>query len=707
MKLRLVLPLTLSAVAMAQQAVLVGPTKLGAPSNEWTDLGPEGGRVLSVVIDPQNSGVVYASTPVGLFKSHDHGTNWTKIGLMGYIVGEVIIDAHDSNTIYVETAGHNDQDTFQIQLFKSTDGGATWSELDSGRSDFCCGGFVIDAFNRNTVYVGTLGGILKSTDGGSSWKNSSTGLPSNLIANALALDSQHPGVLYVAGVLQGTHDSGVFKTVDGAATWAEADAGLTLSPNVGINGLTLDQTRPEILYLVAGRGQVFKSTDGASSWTESEAGIRPDSILGAVVVDPSALDTLFMTGWGGGDYEIYKSADGGTNWTSSILPSYPYGIAIDPRNSSTLYLAGDGGAFMSLDGGASWTASKWGLRAVPVISVAMEQGNPRTIYVGTDQGLFKSTDAGSDWHVASAGITSGYPADSIVGLAVDPRNPANMFAATSGVECGYGAGGVFRSTDGSASWTDTGVVSCMYGLALDPQTPSTVYAATAYSGILKSTDGAQTWTPRNSGLLPSTFPGPQVTAVGLDPQRPTTLFAGITVWDGQAHGGLFKSVDGAMTWLPTRLQTNGIPISSVVVDSRNSNTVYAAIGREGSSSGALWKSTDGGTNWRNLIASMPVSVYAVVIDPRDSMNVFAATDAGVMKSTDGGESWTLVPGSPAFSRVLALDSQDVGILYAGGLGGLFSTTFCRDRRGTLSNVTSVQPAERADPRRPAGCPDQR
>ena len=367
-----------------------------------------------------------------------------------------------------------------------------------------------------------------------------------------------------------------------------------------------------------------------------------------------------------------------------------------------MYLATLGGAFKSSDGGASWTATKSGLRAIPVISLGMEQGYPRTIYAGTDNGLFKSTDAGSDWQAAGSGIKLYYPADSIAALAVDPQNPTNVFAATSGVECGYGAGGVFRSTDGSASWTDTGIVSCMYGLAVDSQTPSTVYAATAVNGILKSTDGAQNWTPSNTGLLSSTLRGPQATAVGIDAQRPTTLFVGISVWDGQAHGGLFKSVDGAMTWLPTGLQTNGVPISSVAIDPRNGNNVYAAIGRESSSSGALWKSTDGGMNWRNLFASMPVSVYAVLIDPRDSMNVFAATDAGVMKSTDGGENWALIPGSPAFSRVLALDSQDAGLLYAGGLGGLFSTTFCRDRRSTLRNVTSVQPAETADPRR-TGC----
>jgi photosystem II stability/assembly factor-like uncharacterized protein len=661
--------------------------------------------VLSVVIDPQNSNIVYASTPVGVFKSSDRGANWTNSGLIGYIVGLLAIDPHNSNSIYAITLGHNDQDFYEDSVFKSSDGGATWDGVEVGFSGCCIETLAIDPFNPETVYLGRWRGVSKTNNGGRSWEDSGTGLPANLIIYTLALDSQNPNVLYVTGILEGTRSSAVFKSLDWAATWKEADAGLPLSPNLGIGHLTIDPARPQIVYLTADRGRLFKSTDGAYSWTASAAGIQSNSILEEVAVDPQKPDTLFVADLDG---QMYKSTDAGTTWTSlstHFPPAFDLGgIVIDQRDSKSMYLNTLDGLFMSSDGGANWAATKSGLRAIPVTSLAMGELNSRTIYAGTDQGLFKSTNAGLDWQAASEGIKADYPADSIVALAVDSRNPSNVFAATSGVECGYGAGGVFRSTDGSASWTDTGVVSCMYGLAIDPQTPSTVYAATAFRGILRSTDGAQNWTPRNTGLLPSTLPGPQITALGIDPQRPPTLFAGISVWDGQTHGGLFKSVDGAMTWHATGLQTNGVPISSVAVDPRNGNNVYAAIGRESSSSGALWKSTDSGMNWRNLFASMPVSVYAVLIDPRDSMNVFAATDAGVMKSTDGGESWTLIRGSPAFSRVLVLE-EDVGILDAGGLGGLFSTTLCLDRRSTIRNVTSVQPVKRADPRR-AGCLDQ-
>jgi hypothetical protein len=117
-------------------------------------------------------------------------------------------------------------------------------------------------------------------------------------------------------------------------------------------------------------------------------------------------------------------------------------------------------------------------------------------------------------------------------------------------------------------------------------------------------------------------------------------------------------------------------VLSIIIDQKDSSIVHA------STPVGLFKSHDQGANWRNLFALMPVNVYAVLMDPRDSMHVYAATDEGVMGRANRGESWALMRGSPAFSRVLALDSQDAGILYTGGLGGLFSTGFCRQMVST-------------------------
>src|SRR5260370_16633520 len=100
-------------------------------------------------------------------------------------------------------------------------------------------------------------------------------------------------------------------------------------------------------------------------------------------------------------------------------------------------------------------------------------------------------------------MTLDYPAFWVVALAVDPLTPSNLYAGTSGPECGYGAGGIYRSVDDAASWTDTGVVSCMGALVVDPQNPSTVYAATHLRGVVKSTDSGAPWAHARPRLHPA------------------------------------------------------------------------------------------------------------------------------------------------------------------------------------------------------------
>jgi hypothetical protein len=185
------------------------------------------------------------------------------------------------------------------------------------------------------------------------------------------------------------------------------------------------------------------------------------------------------------------------------------------------------------------------LRATQVFSLARTSQVSSTVYAGTDHGVFKSTDAGTSWLAASSGITRLAYANWVVALAVDPLVPANLYAGTSNVECGYGAGGVFKSADGSLSWTDTGLVSCISDVAIDPQVPGTVYAATWYSGVVRSTDGGTSWIAANAGLPSSPYvSAPYVAALAMDPQAPRTLFAAISF----PTQGLFKSVDGGNTW---------------------------------------------------------------------------------------------------------------------------------------------------------------
>jgi hypothetical protein len=170
-------------------------------------------------------------------------------------------------------------------------------------------------------------------------------------------------------------------------------------------------------------------------------------------------------------------------------------------------------------GGAGPVAADWiglGLNGWKALALAVDPETPTTLYAGTDGGgVFKTTDGGASWN---AGLTNRM----VLALALDPQTPTTLYAGTYG--------GVFKTTDGGASWSAAGLANrIVLALALDPQTPTTLYAGTDGGGVFKTTDGGASWSAMNGGLTLLT-----VRALALDPQTPTTLYAGT---DG---GGIFR-----------------------------------------------------------------------------------------------------------------------------------------------------------------------
>jgi photosystem II stability/assembly factor-like uncharacterized protein len=288
------------------------------------------------------------------------------------------------------------------------------------------------------------------------------------------------------------------------------------------------------------------------------------------------VGVLLLAGTG----RLTAIATGGRDWASigpeggTILD-----LAVDPTRPQVVYAATyEGGVFKTANGGRTWRPANDGLGSYYVRSLAVDPSDPATLYAGTEGGVFKTTDGAGHWAAANTGLHEEMlPFVHVV--AVDPTHPATLYAGTPGL-------GIFKSTDGAATWQwfpDCELECYIDALVVDPVTPTTVYAG-GMDGAFKSMDGGDTWIPMNNGLNNA-----GLAALAIDPDAPSILYA------AGASGGLFKSTDGAASWLPADTGLNGVSkVKDLAVDPAHPGTVYAAT--FGYYSG-VYKSTDWAGHW--------------------------------------------------------------------------------------------------------------
>src|SRR5919198_996515 len=199
-------------------------------------------------------------------------------------------------------------------------------------------------------------------------------------------------------------------------------------------------------------------------------------------------------------------------------------------------------------------------------------------------------------------------------------------------------------------WTtngpEGGEVWGILALAVDPQNPAIVYAGTSSAGVFKSTDGGGTWSAVNTGLINKSPSSYEVRALAVDPQTPTIVYA-------RTKSGLFKSTDGGAQWSLVL----GYVVSAVVIDPQTPTTLYA-----GSDSGGVYRSIDGGANWSFIGSTNPFYPYgyapvaALAVDPQTPTTLYAGTGSAVFRSTDGGTTWSAVLTGQTVDN-LAIDPQ--------------------------------------------------
>jgi hypothetical protein len=301
-----------------------GGTSWTTASNGLTDA-----RVHALAVDPSRPSIVYAGTrTAGLFKSTNGGASWSAITLFGVFVTALAIDPVTPSTIYAGTDVSG--------VYKSTDDGASWRPMNDGLVTSAIHSILINPATPSTLYVTTAAGIYKSTDGAASWISATSGLLDPNV-NAIVMDPRNPNLLYAA-----TNSVGIFRSLNGGTFWIPSNAGLpSSSVLILVTALTIDPNTGMLYAAVtdSNASRVYKSSDGIT-WTPTAFGTARVS---ALAVDRGAANTVVAATVGGSDAFVAKWNSSGTLVYSTYLGGYrdddANAIAVD--TTGNVVVAGD------------------------------------------------------------------------------------------------------------------------------------------------------------------------------------------------------------------------------------------------------------------------------------------------------------------------------------------------------------------------------
>lgn len=637
----------------------------------WVFAGPTniGGRLTAVAALPGGATMYLGTAAGGVFRSTNSGSTFAPIfdGVGAGSIGAVAIDPSDANRIYVGTGEANASgDSFAGEgLFRSTDGGAHWASLGLEDSRHI-GRIAVDPSNPNRIFVAALGalftktperGLYRSTDGGASFSQVLF-LTDSTACVDVALDPSNPSRVYAAMWERlrtpkyrraGGLSSGIHRSLDGGETWTRLSSGLPpVAQNVGRIGLAVAASSPQTLYAVYADDPgyflgLYKSTNGGDTWTRTNDGALSDLFssfgwyFGNVRVSPTDPNRVYTMG-----LDIFRSTNGGTSWsnlTNGSIHVDQHDLWIDPSSPMRCLAGNDGGLYRSTNGGTSWSALG-GLPISQFYAGAIDPSNPQRLYGGMqDNGTGRTLTGGtSDWNVI-------YGGDGFYCL-VDPRNSNVIYAE-------YQYGGLGKSVNGGSSFSDA--TSGINGgdrrnwsmpVVMDPTNPDRLYTGTYR--VYRTNNAAGSWSAISGDLTGgtggATLVYATITTIAVAPSDPNRLYVGTDdarVWTSSNGGGAWQNVSAG---LPNRWVTR------IAVDPDDPLLAYVAHSgyRQDEPTTHLHRTTDAGQSWTAIDAGLPEApVNALAVDPDLASTLYVGTDVGVYVTRDGGDSWSdLAPGLP-------------------------------------------------------------
>jgi photosystem II stability/assembly factor-like uncharacterized protein len=611
-------------------------------------LGPDGGTIDALAVDPLDPLTVYAGAPDsggGVFKTSDGGQTWEPMrnGMpLGSSVLSLAIDPSRHATLYAGTFGGG--------IYKSTDGGVSWTPRNQGVNvDNQIFALAVTPGSPDTVLAGSERGVYRSVNGGATWVLANQGLPSppapeGPFVRALVASTTRAYATVVS--------NGVFRSVDGGATWSAVNRGLPAGADI----VELAISQQNGALFAATLHAVFRSLDGGAHWTAASAGLASSLVIHALAVDPGSPARVFAAT----DQGVFRSENRGAAWTASSTGLTNHDVlALAVHPSGTLYAGtasispnqvSSGGVFQSSDGGHTWQRRSQGISTLFVTDLAVEPTAPTTLWAILSIGLFRSGDGGSSWSQVDPGLPVPY-----LSMVVDPDRPGTVYLIGSS-----SSGSVLRVTnDSGASWRslpNPGIVF-FANLAIDPRTHSLFLSG--QPGVFRSADGGQTWTAAAGEIA-----GDIIHRITPDPATPWVLYAA-----GQKPAGphlfpppqarVYKSTDGGVTWLRSDAGLENVTnLDQILVSPAAPATLY------GRGDFSIFRSRDAGATWELAIQTLPAAPQDLVAAADGTLFV-ATQGAGVLTSTDG-QTWTPIDGVPAFNAVtLRFDPHNPRLLYVG------------------------------------------
>ena len=656
---------------------------------EWRSIGPAnmGGRTADVEGVPGNPNIVYVGTASGgVWKTMNGGVTWKPIfERQGTIsVGDIALQPGNPDVVWVGTGEANPRNSvsFGDGVYKSTDGGKTWSHVGLKDTRHIAR-ILIHPTNPDVAYVGALGhafgpnderGVFMTTDGGKTWAKTLF-IDNEHGISDLEIDQSNPNILYAAvwrferkpwTFVSGSEKGGVYKSIDGGRTWNKLTNGLPKL--MGRIGVKAAPSNPNVVYVIAEtkEGTMFRSDDKGETFrnVSKQASIVSRGFYYTDVrVDPQNENRVYAVA-----STLFVSIDGGRTYRA-IAPNIHidyHAMWIDPVNPKRMWTGQDGGVAVSHDHGESWEY----VNNMPLgqfYHVFADNRQPFYNVMGglQDNGSWSGPSrnrepAGilnDDWRMVSFG--DGFK---VINHADNPDLYLSLSQGGNVVRTDMttreqqmvkpylaGAGGAANNEKYRFNWNAPLIPS--------PHDKNTVYLAG--NAVFKSTDFGKSWT-RISDDLTTNDPAKLKDAGGpIAPENTSAEYhctiisfeespikSGV-LWAGSDDGNVQVTTDGGRKWENVTKNVKGVaansPVSHVEPSRTNANTAYVAFDRHmlDDLKPYIFKTSDGGKSFTNITGNLPEIGYVHVVreDPKNPNLLYAGTELGLWASYNGGNSW--------------------------------------------------------------------